>query len=183
MIEEFYNPMGFFECVYLISLDEESVDLPEKIGSLHIYSVGSDRSRRWALIFGSRIFSLLNPVARFIRKIAEENKVDVLVQRYGGPIKHGVPVVWAARSLGLPSIITMQNDYGLQLKAHYGLLRRIVISIQDYMAWRLLKRDSTVVWSVSEYLRRMSIAEPRYSQMGVERRPGRLRVCSDIGGR
>lgn len=155
MLEEFYNPMGCFECVYLVSLDEESIDLPEQIGSLRIFSVRGDKSRRWALIFGNRIFALLNPVARFVCKIAKENNIDILVQRYGGPLKHGVPVVWAARSLGLPSIVTMQSDYANQLGLHYGFIRRVFISVVDHMAWKLLLENSTIIWSVSNYLSKL----------------------------
>lgn len=152
MLEEFYNPDGIFELVYLISLDEQRTDLPKEIGSLTIYSVRGFRSRNWALVFGSRFFSILNPIAKLVRRIAVENNIDVLVQRYGGPLKHGVPIVWAARSLGLPSVITLQNDYGEQLKAHYGPIRRLFINAFNYAAWKMVMDDSTIIWAVSEFL-------------------------------
>jgi glycosyltransferase involved in cell wall biosynthesis len=152
-IERFYNPGGMFECVVLVSLDGPSSDVPREVGSLRVVPVTGRRARPSLIGLGRRLYGRYDQLGPTIRDLAAEHRVDLLVQRYGGPIRHGVPVVWAAERLGLPSIVTFQADYQAQLRLVFGRAKALWRRVVDKRVWDYVIDGATAVWCVSEYLR------------------------------
>ena len=158
-VEEFYNPMGFFERVCLVSLFETDPDVPRELGSLRIYPLTDVKPRPWTMMFGSRVYRALDPVVQAVQEIACKNQVDLLVQRFGSPIAHGLPVIWAAQALQLPSIISILNDYSMKLRYEYTFLRRIRRKAFERLVWPSLLANPTAFWSLSRFLTSELIAQ------------------------
>jgi len=157
-LERFYNPCGVFERVVLVSLDERDPGVPAALGSLRIVPLDGGRPRWPALVLGRGAYGALDPVARAVARLAREHRVDLVVQRYGGPLRHGVAVVWAAQVLGLPSVVTYQNDYPRQLRSTYGPGMARLRALADAPAWHFVHSRASVVWAVSAFLRDEAIA-------------------------
>jgi len=152
-IEEFYNPDGFFDRVVIACLDETDRDVPRELGSLRIAPlfdlVGASR----AILLGRRAFARIDPVTRALVRLANEHEVDLLVQRYGGPFYHGIPIACAAAALGLPSIIALNADYDATVAFSGGAAAQAWARLLNARRWQILLSQVDTVWSVSDQIR------------------------------
>ncbi len=148
-LERFFNPQASFDRVVIASPGERR---RQTLGSLRIEPLPAAASRPWAIGFGDSAFGRFDPLADQVRQLAARHQVRLLAQRYGGPLFHGLPVVWAARRLGLPALITLQNDYAA-IRRQRPLGRRWARRLLDPPAWRYLLRHATAIWCVSEHVR------------------------------
>ncbi len=153
-LERFFNPLATFERVVIASPGERR---RQTIGSLRIEPLPAATPRPWAIGFGEGAFGRLDPLARRIRKLAAGHRVRLLAQRYGGPLFHGLPVVWAARRLGLPALITLQNDYAA-IRRRRPAGRRWARRLLDPPGWRYLLRHAAAIWCVSDHVRSLALA-------------------------
>lgn len=155
-IEAFYNPDGIFDRVLLLSLEEEGEEsAPDHFGSVRVLSLGDARPHPHRLLLGESRYGYVDACASRVLEIAREQDVDLLVQRYGSPLWHGVPIVWAAGQLGKPSVITYQSESKVWEKGLRGLARRAA----DAAIHRYLRTRATHVWAVSESLRETLVAD------------------------
>jgi glycosyltransferase involved in cell wall biosynthesis len=156
-LEDFYNPMGVFEEVWLVSLGETRRNLPDRLGTLRIVPLFDTVPRFARVVFGDRLYGRLDPVAAAVRRLAIEVRADLLIQRYGSPLWHGVPIVWAARQIGAPSIVTFQND-NTEVELLYEGLARVRRNCTTWFPRRFVERNSTAIWAVSEFVREYVIS-------------------------
>jgi glycosyltransferase involved in cell wall biosynthesis len=154
--EAFYNPEGFWSEVHLVSLGETDQNMPRRIGSLHVHSLGEPQQGRYSLLLGPPGWVRSDPVTDAVIDLARTHRVDLVAQRYGGPMKHGLPVLHAGRVLGVPTVITLQNDYD-EVRAEETGLRQWCQRLWSRRAWRSLFRAATVIWTVSDFLARWAI--------------------------
>jgi glycosyltransferase involved in cell wall biosynthesis len=152
-LEDFYNPLRVFDEVWLVSLGELRRDLADRMGTLRVVPLRDVQPRVTRVVLGDRLYGRLDPVARSVRALAAEVRADLLIQRYGSPLWHGVPIVWAARQLGAPSIVTFQNDYDAQVEYKYRGVARIQRRCATWFPWRYVRQNSTAIWAVSEFVR------------------------------
>ncbi|MBT3217996.1 MAG: glycosyltransferase family 4 protein [Proteobacteria bacterium] len=152
MVEEFFNPMGFFDRVVLVCTHEPQ-EVPSEMGTLLIEVVSCARSRdHYFLNAGHWGYGMASPLARLVRRLAKEHRVDLLVQRDGGPLMHGAPAVWAARELGLPSIVTFQADYRAQRKILYRRMKLLGVRLLERASYRYVINHASAFWTVSEHI-------------------------------
>ena len=156
-IEEFYNPDGFFSAVHILSLGDEHSRSQTRFGSVIVHPLKPigwlrDRSASiYFLVYHVAIASVCAVV------LALRTGADILLQRYGGPLYHGVACVFAGRLLGRRSVITLQADYGVMARerdASSALMRSIETAL-----WKQVVGKSSRIWAVSDSL--VSFAEAR----------------------
>ncbi len=153
-LESFFNPLATFERVVIASPGE---DRQRTIGSLTVEPLPDAAPRPWAIALGEGFYGRSDPLAEEVRNLAARHRAGLLVQRYGGPLFHGLPVVWAARRLGLPALVTLQNDYAA-IRRRRPLPRRWARRLVEPLVWRYLLRHATAVWCVSDHVRALAMA-------------------------
>lgn len=156
-IEDFYNPMGVFDEVLIACPNETDRSLPTRVGSLRLFPIYDELPRSWSFLLGSRAYARLDPVVAKVIGLARENDVDLVAQRYGSPLYHGLPAVWAAAQIGCRSIITFQSDYEARLLWEFNRNQRFRRRVLDYIPWRFLVHNATVIWTVSDFVRKVAV--------------------------
>ncbi|MCP3958753.1 MAG: glycosyltransferase [bacterium] len=152
-LEEFFNPLGVFERVVIASPGELA---RTELGSVTVEPLPAARALPWSILLGERASTRLDPLAEPVRHLAVEHRVGLLVQRYGGPLFHGLPAVRAARRLGLPALITLQNDYTAILRRRRPWARW-ARHLLDPPVWRYLFRHAAALWCVSDHVRSLAL--------------------------
>jgi glycosyltransferase involved in cell wall biosynthesis len=102
-------------------------------------------------------FRRRHPIAKALIDLARTHRVDFIAQRYGGPIKHGIPVLEAALSLGLPFLITLQSDYDERVRLAASGVRRRWWQQAERRKWHDLLTLPSMIWTVSDFLARWAV--------------------------
>ena len=149
-IEDFYNPEQSFKEVIIISMGKNNSQ--KKIGTLTIINLTianyHPRISYWMYTFFGVKCNFYNEVIKY----SEEFKVNLIVQRYGGIIMHGMPVIIAAKELNLPSVITVQNSYDEDRLYSSGKTRRILRNLLETSIEKYVLLKATKIWIVSDFL-------------------------------
>lgn len=155
-LEDFYNPEKVFKEVHIISLEDDYNYTTTRFGSLTIYPI---KTNTHLLNLSQTLYFLYYNIYKTAKKtyqIAKNEKIDLLIQRYGGPVYHGFPIVFVGNILKVKSVITIQNDYEYErknisntLKYKLSLFRLLKDFILNYVV-----RRATHIWAVSEYITR-----------------------------
>ncbi len=152
-LEDFFNPLATFERVVVASPGGPQREL----GSLSAVPLPPVPARPWTIALGELAYAAADPLAGAIRRLAAETRADLVAQRYGSPLFHGLPAVWAARRLGLPALVTLNNDYPAIL-AHKRPSARWARRLLEPAVWRYLFRHAAALWCVSGHVRRQALA-------------------------
>ncbi len=173
-LEEFFNPLAIFGRVVVASPGAEA----QELGSLRVVPLPSAPGRPWKIALGEAAYAAADPVAEAIRRLAAETRVDLVGQRYGSPLFHGLPAVWAARRLGLPALVTLNNDY-LAIRAQKRPWARWARRLVEPAAWRYLFRHADALWYVSGHVRRQAVAlgAPRAKLVTIPNKDALLRFA------
>ena len=166
-LNEFYNPLGTFDEVLIASVGEDSDGAPYQHGRLRIFPVHARTLRPWHYLAGERVAGYLSAAARQVLQIAREHGVSLIVQRYGGPLFHGLPAVWVARQLGVPSIITVQNDFDSSLRWDSSGVSRMRRQLAGVRLWPWLFDRAAAVWTVSDFLSRDAVRRGAHAERVV----------------
>jgi glycosyltransferase involved in cell wall biosynthesis len=147
-LELFYNPGMEFKKVHIVSLGDNFDYRKKKINfnTLEIHPIKPFNK----FLMPYYVFF---KVPKFIDEIIRKNKIDLVVNTYGGPVKFGIPAVIAAKRNNLPSIVTMHNDYEVKNRMDNGFFIGSVIN--HLTLWSLRKADG--IRSVSEYIKRFAL--------------------------
>ncbi len=142
-IEAFFNPANAFEAVHIVSMDELALTARTHYRSVHVHPL----TIRTPAFVPRRVVGLLlmAKATRVILSLARSETPSLIVQTFGTPLKFGLPVVLAARRVGLPSVLSLHSDYGRAMRWTYSLGLRWLAE----RCWRYLFRRATRIRSVS----------------------------------
>jgi glycosyltransferase involved in cell wall biosynthesis len=150
-VESFFNPCKAFRQVHIVSLGDELDDANRCFSTVRVHPI-----RR---LFRTGLLKLADDISLSLRgsfrllKITRHHQVSLLVQTYGGPLRFGLPIVLVARLLGLPSVITLQNDYDHMMRVSYDLIRRMLARL----LWPVVLHLSYRIRSVSSYIAQFAL--------------------------
>ena len=150
--EEFYNPQAFWSDVHLVSVGENDPGIRERCGSVFIHAVQDSKMDALGYTLNRRAFMRSDELTRQVLRIARDCNAALVAQRYGSPLKHGIPALNAAEALGVRSLITFQNDYAEQRRRECGFLGRLRRNVVERRMWRDVVMRPTIVWTVSRFL-------------------------------
>jgi len=105
-MERILNPKNAFRCVHIVSFNEAHHFSIRRYGTLLLHTVPrmSKKILRFPLLSSLR-------VAQVFKKLVKQYGVSLLIDSYGNILDNGLPTVLAARWCGIPSLVTVQNDY------------------------------------------------------------------------
>lgn len=145
-LEDFFNPGRTFSRVHIVSVGDDADFTDDEFGTLKLHPIrpfpwpGAPKVLRNAYVMAVATWRLF--------RLTRAAHVDVIAQVFGGPLKYGLPAVLVARYAGLPSIITLHNDYPNLMRWTYPAGLRWI----GMLVWRYLFLNSTHIRSVSEYI-------------------------------
>jgi len=149
-IEIFFNSDLFFSKVIIISIGDNSSR--KQFGTLTVIELKTNNYRPRISYWFYKMFGYKCNFYKKVISIAREFKVDILIQRYGGIIVHGVPIVIAAKKLNLPSVVTVQNAYDeSRFYSSHGF-KRFARTIVEEPIERFVLANTNKIWIVSKYL-------------------------------
>lgn len=123
-LPDYFNPGGVFGAVHIIACGDDHTYETLRFGSLHIHPVRSLTT--WPRMKRLNDAYVLAAGTRLLARIIRDHRVDLVAQIDATPVKYGVPVVYMGRKYGLPSIVTLCNDYDAMMRLTTSVLTRIV---------------------------------------------------------
>ena len=123
---QIFNPGNFFDEVVII--DQSGYGKSRLSDNIMIYSITDTKKI---------LFKPINLWRKknFIKKIAKEHNIDLLIQLFGSPFDTSLPLVMASRETSIPCIITTQNEYLELFRDEHPLLFKtgIIQSLYNYI--------------------------------------------------
>ncbi|HEX6924549.1 MAG TPA: glycosyltransferase family 4 protein [Longimicrobiaceae bacterium] len=145
-LEEFFNPAGAFREVHLISMGDDHEYEHIRFGTVVVHPIRSlSEAPRLRII--NNLYTMACALRR-LRRVLREHDIALVAQIFGGPLKFGLPAVVAAKEAGLPSVISLHNDYERMMALTYSRPLRWAARF----VWDYLFRNCTRVRSVSRYI-------------------------------
>tara|TARA_Y100001978_G_scaffold121598_1_gene108491 strand:- start:682 stop:1827 length:1146 start_codon:yes stop_codon:yes gene_type:complete len=134
----YWNPCNFFDEVHIISLSKwdvraEVVQTLVGDARLVIHPIGRPSMMTLPIYFSK------------IKKLVRAIRPDVV--RAHGPWHTGSLAVYAGRSLGIPSIVSIHSNRDEQRRVEPSLLLKMVLPLENYAL-----TNASVVFCVSDYL-------------------------------
>ena len=145
-LNAFFNPGCIFERVHVIALGDDFEYSETQFGTVHVHPV---RSMIRSTLFKpvNSLFILLAGMLK-IMVVVRKYRIDLVAQIFSTPLKYGLPVVIVAKMLGIPSIITLCNDYPRLEGMTYGSLQKAF----SRLVWPFIFKNCTKVRSKGGYI-------------------------------
>jgi glycosyltransferase involved in cell wall biosynthesis len=145
-LPSFFNPDGVFAKVHIIACGDDHDYRTLEFGSLRIHPVRSLSTRPSLRRLNDAY--VLAAGTRLLAKLIEAHEIDLVAQIDATPVKYGLPVVYLARKYGLPSIVTLCNDYDALIRHNASAFERIV----QRQLWPYVLTGSTRVRSKGRHI-------------------------------
>ncbi|MBA7597479.1 D-inositol-3-phosphate glycosyltransferase [subsurface metagenome] len=151
-VEEMLNPNLEFKKVYVMSVNDiyDYSNIPART---LVISSFPPIPRIYRYLFTPLYYSHL--VANFLTRNIKKYNLSLIGYFYGDPLNEGFPVVLAARKTGIPSFITLQNDYHRRFRITPFYLR---IPYLNEIVERFVLKKATKIRCVSKFLTDYTIA-------------------------
>jgi len=160
-MERILNPNNAFRCVHIVSFNDSHDYLIRRHGTLilHILPGKGKKILRFPLLNSLR-------VAQVFRKLVKQFGVSLLVDSYGNILDNGLPTVLAGRWTGIPTLVTVQNDYHQMFKTipiylKLGLLNDTL----EGVVYRAATHIRCVRQSLVNYVKEHGISEDKISYL------------------
>ncbi len=146
IVEEMLNPNLKFEKVYVMSINDtyDYSNIPTR--TLVISSL-RPIPRIYRYLFTPLYYSHL--VANFLTRNIKKYNLSLIGYFHGDPLNEGLPIVLAARKAGIPSFITLNNDYHQCFRITPFYLR---IPCLNEIVERFVLKKATEIRCVSKFL-------------------------------
>lgn len=160
-MERILNPKNAFKCVHIVSFNDAHDYSIRRHGTLllHILPGKGKKILRFPLLNSLR-------VAQAFRRLVRQYNVPLLVDSYGNVLDNGLPTVLAGKWTGIPTLVTVQNDYHQMFKAVRIYLKSFMI---NNMLERVVYRSATHIRcvrpSLVNYVKEHGISEGKISYL------------------
>jgi glycosyltransferase involved in cell wall biosynthesis len=145
-LDSFFNPEGVFGEVHVIACGDDHDYDTLRFGSLRIHPVRSITIRPSLRRLND--LYVLAAGTRLLARLIEGNEIDLVGQIDATPVKYGLPAVFLGKRYGLPSVVTLCNDYDAIMRYNTSAPGRLV----KRLLWPYVLRNCTRVRSKGEYI-------------------------------
>jgi glycosyltransferase involved in cell wall biosynthesis len=145
-LDSFFNPEGVFGEVHVIACGDDHDYETLRFGSLRIHPVRSITTRPSLRRLND--LYVLAAGTRLLARLMDTNEIDLVGQIDATPVKYGLPAVYMGKRHGLPSVVTLCNDYDAIMRYNSSAPGRVV----KRLLWPYVLRNSTRVRSKGEYI-------------------------------